>query len=192
MEIYCMKADLDVFQFLIHKNDEDYINTLDREGKPFTDWQTPIQIIHKSKESRKKRKDFNVSNFFSGMLFMEENLAKKMVLDFSLNAQLLSIETPELKDKFVYVNLLGGVPAILEAYMHDKVYVGYDKISTEKTEYPPELDGKYLFDEKILAQHHIFRDKWINSFYFCTDVFKKWAEDNDVKGLVFENIGIVK
>lgn len=192
MNIFRICADYDTFQYLLPKTEADYIKCLDREGEPFENWQIPTQICYKkTKKDQKKRSDFNASCFFSGILLMEEALATKMVADFGLSAQLLPINTPEKEEKFVFVNILGGVSAVLEAYMHQKVYVGFQKLSQEKTEYPPELEHKYLFDANILEINAIFRDKWLNSFYFCTDIFVKWAENNGVKGLRFENAGII-
>ncbi len=193
MNIFRIYADYDNFQYLIQKTEVDYINCLDREGKSFENWQIPTQICYKkTKKDQKKRSDFNASCFFDGILLMEEALAAKMVADFGISAQLLPINTPEKEEKFVFVNILGGISAVLEAYMHGKVYVGYQKLSQDKKEYPPELEHKFLFDAKTLETNAIFRDKWLNSSYFCTDVFVKWAETNGVKGLRFETAGIVK
>lgn len=190
MDVYTLHTDFDHFQYLLQKTEEDFINVLDREGELFENWKEPTWVLYKKPG---KRKDFNVSNYFSGVFLMEENLAKKMEADFNLNVQLLPIKTPELTDKFVFFNILGSVPAIVDTFWYDTEELWNAKHMPKALtrEVLPELHGKYAFDAKILEQNPFFRDTWFKGFYFCTDVFVQWAKDNNVKGLRFENAGVI-
>lgn len=202
MQVSLIKQNLDDFQYLLQEKEEDYIDTLDKEGKEIKKWRIPTWKLYNSDEkSLKKRKDFNASSFFSGKLFMEKSLAEKMTEDFNLSVQLLPINTPEMQENFVFVNILGGVKAVIKHFWYtaeeleqanDKMNLFAPKSAKPKKEIRPELDGKYLFDSQIVAQNPIFRDKKFKGFYFCTDVFVKWAEENQIKGLEFENAGILK
>ena len=195
MQVFLIKQNLDDFQYLLQETETDYIDTLDKEGKEIKKWHIPTWKLYiPNKKSLKKRKDFNASSFFSGKLFIEKSLAEKMVIDFNLSAQLLSINTPEMEENFVFVNILGGVKAVLKDfwYTEDELWTAKHMPKTLTHEVFPELDGKYLFDRQIIAQNPIFRDKKFKGFYFCTDVFVKWEEENNLKGLNFENAGVLE
>lgn len=196
MNIYSISADFDNFLYLIQEKESDYIDILDKEGQEIHKWKEPTQIIYKKKKKDSKgiRKDFNASAYFSGILLMEEQLANKMVADFKLSAQLLPIKTPELEEKFVFVNILGGIPAILECFYYDEDELWRAEHMPKMLTQPvfPELHGKYAFDKAILEQNPIFRDAKMKSFYFCTDVFVQWAKENNIKGLRFDNAGIIR
>lgn len=201
MNVYLIKQNLNDFQYLLQEKEADYINTLDKEGEKIENWRVPTwKIFVPNKKSTKKRKDFNASSFFSGKLMMEETLATKMVAKFNLSAQLLPINTPELEQQFVFVNILGRISAVVDTFWYtadeleqanDKMNIFAPKTDKPKRKIYPELHGKHLFDRKIIEENPIFRDKWFKGFYFCTDIFIKWAEEQQIKGLLFENAGIL-
>lgn len=196
MNIYTISSNYDEFLYLLHETDKDYIDILGIEGKKIENWEIPTQVIFKKskKEMKNKRTDFNASSFFNGILLMQEHLAQKMVQDFHLSAQLLPIHTPETPEPFVFVNILGGKKAVVEYfyYTDDELWAAEHMPKTLDKPVFPELDGKFAFDEQILRENPVFRDEKYNGFYFCTDVFINWAEENGVKGLRFENAGIIK
>lgn len=196
MKIFTINQNYDDFLYLIQETEQDYINTLGKEGERIENWRIPTQVIFKKskKEMKNKRMDFTASSFFNGILLMQESLAQKMVRDFHFSAELLPIHTPEMPEPFVFVNILGGKKAVIEAFYYttDELWAAKHMPKTLNKPVFPELQGKYAFDEVILRENALFRDEKYNGFYFCTDIFVSWAEENGVKGLQFEEAGIIK
>ncbi|MDO4895975.1 MAG: hypothetical protein Q3971_01325 [Moraxella sp.] len=197
MNVYEIKSNFDEFLYLIHETQDDYIATLDKEGESFKQWVEPTWVIYypKTKKERKgKREDFNASCFFNGILLIWEDLAKKMINEFDVTAELLLINTPEIKEKFVFVNILGGIPAITQSFWYSSYELWAAEHMPKSLTKPvfPQLQGKFAFDKEILMRNPVFRDKKFNNCYFCTDTFVQWAKANDIKGLRFENAGIVR
>ena len=171
MDIFEIAQNYDEFQFVLHKTDTDYIDVLDNEGEVIKNWKTPTwTIFSKTQREKKLRRDFNASCYLSGILIIEEYIANKIISDFGVQAQLLPVSTPEFEKKFVFMNLLGTIPAI------------------DNTQNYPETNN-FIFKEAIIGNKQIFRDSNYPSQYFCTSKFVDWIREHSVNGLRFDKVG---
>ena len=112
----------------------------------------------------------DASCYLSGILIIEEYIANKIISDFGVQAQLLPVSTPEFEKKFVFMNLLGTIPAI------------------DNTRNYPETNN-FIFKETIIGNKQIFRDSNYPSQYFCTSKFVDWIREHSVNGLRFDKVG---
>ena len=127
-------------------------------------------FLVKLREKKKLRRDFNASCYLLGILIIEEYIANKIISDFGVQAQLLPVLTPEFEKKFVFMNLLGAIPAI------------------DSTRNYPETNN-FIFKEAIIGNKQIFRDSHYPSQYFYTSKFVDWIREHSVNGLRFDKVG---
>ena len=174
MDIFEIAQNYDEFQFILHKSDADYINVLDNEGETIKNWKTPTwTIFSKTQREKKLRLDFNASCYFPGILIIEEYIANKIISDFKVQAQLLPVSTPEFEKKFVFMNLLGSIPAIDDARSYSET-------------------NNFTFNKSNIVNKQIFRDSNYSSQYFCTSKFVDWIREHNVNGLRFDKAGEAK
>lgn len=93
-----------------------------------------------------------------------------MVRDLNLKAQLLPVITPELKDEFVFLNIINAFSVINNPKNANDI-------------------GTFEFKKSNINKNIIFRDSFYLYQYFCTDEFIKYVIDNNIFGISFEKYG---
>lgn len=92
--------------------------------------------------------------------------------------EFLPVKIVSLDEEFSFMNVLTIVAAIN--------FTGLD--------YKQSMDmlksDNINFDKAAISGNHLFRDKKLINFYYCTDHFKKISEDNQLIGLNLEKAGV--
>ncbi|MFD2918506.1 hypothetical protein ACFS6H_02220 [Terrimonas rubra] len=126
------------------------------------------------KSDRSKLADFDL-RCYGNILIVKSKYNK---LFAGLAIEFLPVKIVSLDEEFSFINVLTIVAAIN--------FTGLD--------YKQSMDmlksDNINFDKAAITGNHLFRDKKIINFYYCTGHFKKIIEDNQLKGLHLKKAGI--
>lgn len=126
-------------------------------------------FVDRRKRKDKRRMDFNVSCWNSEYFICDYDTKLKVEKKFGNKFELFPVET-DLDRDFYYVNCLTAI----------------DAIKAEDRDLPYDELKSFLRDN--IKDEIIFKDNVFN-FYYVTDEFVKWVEDNDIKGMRFTLAG---
>lgn len=145
-------------------------------------WATPqfdllehVTILSAEKNSdRSKLAGFDL-RCYGNILIIKSKYNK---LFAGLAIEFLPVKIVSLDEEFSFMNVLTIVAAIN--------FTGLD--------YKQSMDmlksDNINFDKAAISGNHLFRDKKLINFYYCTDHFKKISEDNQLIGLNLEKAGV--
>lgn len=123
---------------------------------------------------RSKVADFDL-RCYGNILIVKSKYNK---LFAGLGIEFLPVKIVSLDEDFLFMNVLTIVASIN--------FTGLD--------YKQSMDmlksDNINFDKAAIAGNHLFRDKKLINFYYCTGHFKKIIEDNQLKGLNIKKAGI--
>lgn len=132
---------------------------------------TKVKVEKQPEQS--KNNDFD-ARCYGNIFILKSNL---MTLFEELNVEFLPVRLTDSNNDFSFVNVL----TIIEA------------INFECKNYQQSMEmlksNNIEFNKSNIADRHLFRDKKLINFYYCTSFFKELMDSNHIKGLSFERVG---
>ncbi|GAA3346586.1 hypothetical protein GCM10017717_16530 [Deinococcus persicinus] len=87
------------------------------------------------------------------------------------------VRIKNISEDFIYINVLKVIPAI-----------DFDGLDTQQS-FSMLRNKEIKFKLNEIANQILFRDVKIN-FYYCTQKFIDFIENNQIKGLSFDKVGV--
>ncbi|WP_433595171.1 hypothetical protein [Lysinibacillus xylanilyticus] len=175
MDIFKIGNDFDYFDLtFLDEKDVRLFSTF--KGQKITlEWKEDIFAISKDKLQKNELLDFDSRCFGSNLIVKKkfENQLKKLLPN---EIEMFSIRIKDIPEDFIYINVLKVIPAI-----------DFDGLDTQQSlSMIRNKEIKFKLNE--ISNEILFRDVKIN-FYYCTQKFIDFIENNQIKGLSFEKVG---
>lgn len=180
-----MVNNLDIFKM---GNDNNYVDLtfLDEravrlfstfKGQKITsEWQEDVFALTKDKLQKNEILDFD-SRCFGSTLIVKKKFENQFKNLLPNDIEMFPIRIKGILEDFVYINVLKVIPAI-----------DFNGLDTQQS--LSMLRNKEIkFKLNDISNEILFRDVKIN-FYYCTQKFIDFIEENQIKGLSFEKVGI--
>jgi hypothetical protein len=181
MDIYRILQNYDEYKFFVYNEDKNNSQqTLEFKGQLLASNYHKLDFkifIDPKKKQDKRRIDFDASCYYTGILLINEKNLNTIINKLNSEIEVLNIDT-ELLEKFYFINLLTKIDCINKD----------NKSNSEIMSMIREND--ILFKKSNILNSIIFRDDKLTSSYFCTNDFINFINDNNIKGLRFEKVGI--
>ena len=177
MNIYDLRSDYDNFKFFVFNEDDNYsTDYLNFKGQSLSENWNPLSfVLFKDKRKKRdlRREDFDASCYFEGILIVNEKL--KSIFETHLKNLIEILDVKTEIGKYYFINVVNVIPAL-----KDEENLTVEEIMEMVRK------NKYVFDEHLVENQYIFRDKCVPSTYFVSENFVELMKSNDIKGLSYE------
>lgn len=146
-----------------------------RGQKITSEWKEDIFSLSKDKLHKNEILDFD-SRCFGSTLIVKKKFENQFNNLLPNEIEMFPIKIKDVSEDFLYINVLKVSPAI-----------NFDGLDTQQS--LSMLRNKEIkFKLNEITNEILFRDVKIN-FYYCTQNFIDFIENNQIKGLTFEKVG---
>lgn len=176
MNIFKIGNDLDYFDLTFLDEKDVRLFSTFKGQKITSEWKEDIFALSKDQLQKNEILEFDSRCFGSTLIVKKkfENQFKKLLPN---EIEMLPVRIKDILEDFVYINVLKVIPAI-----------DFDGLDTQQS--LSMLRSKEIkFKLNEINNEILFRDVKIN-FYYCTQKFIDFIENNRIKGLSFEKVGI--
>ncbi|WP_268847557.1 imm11 family protein [Flavobacterium aestivum] len=181
MDVYRISQNYDEYKFFVYNEDNNNSQqALEFKGQLLVSNYQKLDFkifIDPKKKQDKRRIDFDASCYYTGILLINEKNIDTLINKLNSGIEVLDVDT-ELPEKFYLINLLTKIDCI-------------NKDNKSNSEIMSMIrENNILFKKDNILNSIVFRDDKLTSSYFCTNEFVNFMNDNDIKGLRFEKVGI--
>lgn len=181
MDIYRISQNYDDYKFFVYdENKNNSQQALEFKGQLLANDYDKLDFkifIDPRKKEDQRRIDFDASCYYTGILLMNEKNINKIINKLNSEIEVLDVDT-ELSEKFYFINLLTKIDCINKDNKSNSEIMSMVR------------ENNILFKKDNILNSIIFRDDKLTSSYFCTVDFINFINDNDIKGLRFEKVGV--
>ncbi|MBS7253687.1 imm11 family protein [Flavobacterium branchiicola] len=181
MDIYRISQNYDEYKFLVYNEDNNNSHqALEFKGQLLASNYHKLDFIifiDPKKKQDKRRIDFDASCYYTGVLLINEKNVSILTNKLNSAIEVLDVDT-ELPEKFYFINLLTKIDCINKDNKSNSEIMSMVR------------ENNILFKKNNIGGSMLFRDDKLTSSYFCTNDFIRFINDNDIKGLRFEKVGV--
>ncbi len=175
MTIYRLGNDF-AYTDLTIKTKEDVRRFMNYKGQPIIEeWNTDVFALSNDRLQKGKSDSFN-ARCYGSMLVVSSYYQPKLDLLLPSRLQCLPVKIDGVKGEFIFVNILGTLPAI-----------NFDGLNFNQS-MQMMRGNEFRFHEHVTAGQILFRDMKVNSC-FCSDVFVNFCHLEGMVGLKFDEAG---